>query len=181
MKKTRVRPPIKLLALCLCTAMYLPYAPALHGQDASTLTPEPGFTLTLSQAHDGAISFPQIMLIVKYTNTSGRFKYSSRCAPGLYKIVVVYNGVLQKEPEAAKKRREKLEDGYCLGMPPRRNLQPDQSREDSLYYDATKPGTYQFTVERETEPHYPLINVTVKSNTITVVVPKQGSAPPNGD
>jgi hypothetical protein len=40
------------------------------------------------------------------------------------------------------------------------------------YFDMTKPGTYTITVSKETFPGNPANSVTVRSNTITIVVPE---------
>jgi hypothetical protein len=42
----------------------------------------------------------------------------------------------------------------------------------SSEYDLTAPGTYEITVTRETDRWHPERSVTVKSNTITIVVPE---------
>ena len=44
----------------------------------------------------------------------------------------------------------------------------------SSEYDMTVPGTYEITVTRETDRWNPEKSVTVKSNTITIVVPEPG-------
>jgi len=41
----------------------------------------------------------------------------------------------------------------------------------SSEYDMTVPGTYEITVTRETDRWNPNKSVTIRSNTITIVVP----------
>jgi hypothetical protein len=42
-------------------------------------------------------------------------------------------------------------------------------------YDVSRPGTYEVTVSRETDPDHPDKSVMVKSNTLTVIVPNAGA------
>jgi hypothetical protein len=53
------------------------------------------------------------------------------------------------------------------------NVKPGQSKQNDLYSFAKEPGTYRFTVQLETNPCSPEKNITVKSNTLTIVVPAQ--------
>jgi hypothetical protein len=39
-------------------------------------------------------------------------------------------------------------------------------------YPLCKPGTYEITVSRESDPEHPEKSVTVQSNTLTIVVPE---------
>jgi hypothetical protein len=48
----------------------------------------------------------------------------------------------------------------------------------STEYDLTVPGTYEITVTRETDRWHPEKSVTVKSNTLTIVVAEPGASAP---
>lgn len=130
------------------------------------------FKLTISVGHDGAIPKDTAILIVKYTNLSDEMDYETTCGAfgAFYKLDVVHDRVSIPEPPEAAKRRKGMEKGPCSGSNPGRNLAPGQSRGDYLYYKTQKPGTYEFMVEEETDPEDPAHNVTVKSNTLTVVM-----------
>jgi hypothetical protein len=47
----------------------------------------------------------------------------------------------------------------------------------SQRYDMSRPGNYEITVTRETDPEHPEKSVTVKSNTITIVAKPEDLAP----
>jgi len=55
-------------------------------------------------------------------------------------------------------------------------LQPGATRDRYLAmgwdYPMTEPGTYELTVSRPSDAEHPEKSVTVKSNTITLVVPE---------
>lgn len=136
---------------------------------------DPGFTLALSvPRRDGTMVSYQQGLLVTYTNVSSAVAYESNCGAfgALYQLAVTYNGIPVKEPAEAQRHRKIAESGQCFGgSNPGRNLQPGQSRQDHIYYDTFKPGTYEFTVEQNSDPRHPKDNVTVRSNTVTIVVP----------
>jgi hypothetical protein len=137
--------------------------------------PTPGFTLTLEEAHVAGIAASYQALMVAHTNISTKTDYESYCGAfgGLYHLIVMYNGVPIRESKETTKHRQIAESGRCLGRgSPARNLQPAQSREDYLYYHAVKSGTYAFTVEEKAFLGDSSSDVTVKSNTVTIVVPK---------
>jgi hypothetical protein len=136
-------------------------------------------------------------LIVKYTNISDVFQKDG-CAvtPGEYKMVVLRGGL---QAEKRKTRNENTDESQdqgktniyrikvhhteadsCHGVD--RGLNPGESVKFALWvsseYDMTVPGTYEITVTRETDRWNPEKSVTVKSNTLTIVVPEPGEAAP---
>jgi hypothetical protein len=137
--------------------------------------PEPGFTLTLSMGrHGGEFSKNTQVLLLTLTNTSKEVINESWCAAfhGMYDLNVVYNGVPVEDTDAQKKYKKSRESGRCSGSYFGGPTDPGKTRQEYFYYDTTKPGTYEFTVTRETFPWNPDKSVTVKSNTITIVVPE---------
>ena len=124
------------------------------------------------------------VLVVKLTNTSKEVMYRTVCESfgGMYNLEVVYNGVPVEKTEAEKERRKKLEAGDCFhggGSAIAELTKPGETREDILYYYTAKPGTYEITATKETFPGHPEKSVTVRSNTVTVVVPEPGTVKPN--
>jgi len=140
---------------------------------------ELAFTLTLSMGrHSGEYSPETQVLIVKLTNTSKEVMHRTVCDSWgeMYNLEVVYNGIPVEKTDAEKERRKKLEAGDChsfsgSGSAVAEHTKPGESRQDILYYNTTKPGTYEITATKETYPGHPEKSVTVKSNTITIVVP----------
>jgi hypothetical protein len=142
--------------------------------------PEPGFTLTLSEGHRGSIVASYQVLVVKLTNISKEVMHRTMCDSfgGLYNLEVVYNGVPVEKTDAELKWRKQHETGMCAGSGRGENTKPGEDRYDTLYYNTTKPGTYEITVTRETFPGEPEKSVTVRSNTLTFVVPGPGAGAP---
>jgi hypothetical protein len=140
-----------------------------------------GFTLTLSQ---GTVRYgvPQSyeVLVVKLTNISQRVMSEDTCSAfgAFYNLKVTYNGIPIEEKEEHLKHRKAMEKGPCSGSNPGRRAKPGQSLEDTLYYETTKPGTYEFTVEREGFPGDPDKSVTIKSNPLTIAVPEPAAVAP---
>ena len=102
---------------------------------------------------------------------------------GLFRVSVFYNGVSMDEKDAAARHRGEAEQAafasHELGLNP---IKPGESFQVFLdladRYDLSRPGTYEVTVSRETDPDHPEKSVTVKSNTITIVVPEPGETAP---
>jgi len=145
-----------------------------------------GFTLTLSYHYDHS-TFERnvIALDVTLTNTSKETMYESPCAAfgGLYEVVVVHNGVPVDENSEERAHREQMErgeakGGVCMGSDPGRHAAPGKTLKDILRWGTDKHGTYQFTVQRKAFPRSSSQSVTVRSNTVTVIVPEpEGSEP----
>jgi hypothetical protein len=165
------------------------------------LTPESQtlkFTLAIEEKPLEAENTPgTVILIVKYTNISDTVQRDP-CAvtPWEYKITVLRDGVpLAKKNLSTKKTDESdeidesqhpihimvLHRGSPCSMIGG-GLKPGQSVKFTLWvssqYDMTVPGSYDITVTRETDPWNPDKSVTVRSNTITIIVPEPGASSP---
>jgi hypothetical protein len=131
-------------------------------------------------------------VLVKYTNTSDTVQRDD-CAVARweYKVTVLRDGTLVENRYAHKKKTEEsvppgaikleLDEGVACHSDGR-GLNPGQSAKFPIWvsseYDMTVPGTYEITVTRDTDHWNPDKNVTVKSNTLTIVVPEPGAAAP---
>jgi len=173
---------MKCIPVLMFASLLLPTFTAAQSVDSA----DPGFTLTLSRGrHGGEFSKDTQVMVVRLTNTSKGINYEDTCSAfgGLYRLLVVYNGVPVEEPAAKQKERKASESGLCFGgsgSNPARHLKPGEHRDDFLYYETKNPGTYEFTVERISIPGEPDKSVIVKSNSLTIVVPSpdDSSAPP---
>jgi hypothetical protein len=139
---------------------------------------EPQFTLTISEYH-GEFGPGLDRLNVVMTNTSNEKIIMPGCEEtrGYFTVTVLYNGVpLVEKDEAARRRTETEEAQNCTFGPIGGGIKPGKLREYwvsiRVKYDVSRPGTYEVTVSRETDPDHPEKSVTVKSNTLTVVVPE---------
>jgi hypothetical protein len=102
---------------------------------------------------------------------------------GYFTITVSYDGVPLVEKDAAARHRTETEEAQnCTFGAVGGGIKPGDSR---MYwvsirarYDVSGPGVYEVTVSRETDPDHPEKSVTVKSNTLTVIVPEPGEATP---
>ena len=154
---------------------------AAHGQvpNPEAVRPAPGFTLTLSEQHSGSIVPPQRWFVVKLTNISNEVMHRTSCDSfgELYNLEVVYNGVPVPKTAAELEWRRQHETGLCTGSAKKQDTSPGQARYDIVYANASKPGTYEFTVTKETFPAEPEKSVTVRSNTVTIVVKPEDLAP----
>jgi len=176
----------------------------LFGMQAVTLysqtreRPEPKFALTVLENHDLGPSFNRIT--VRMTNISNEVITDHGCAAsrGVYVISILYNGVPLEEKDAvARHLRESKQSQFCTQELGLNKIRPGESIDlwfgVSSIYDVSRPGTYEITVSRETDPKPdvsrpgtylegvpsdPDRSVTVKSNTLTVVVPEPEAAEP---
>jgi hypothetical protein len=143
----------------------------------------PQFTLALrSGRHGGDIAKDTQVLVATYTNLSQYVDAETSCSAfgAFYHLSVVFNGITEAEADASRKRRKEMEAAaVCSGSNPGRNLQRGQSRDDIIYYEKLRPGTYEFTVEQDGFPHDPKSNMVVRSNTVTIVVPEPSTVRPN--
>jgi hypothetical protein len=168
----------KLTSLFVLTTLALPLA-AIHAQNSGKA--EPRFTLTLSMGRrDGTMAPYQQVLLVTLTNTSNEVINENWCLAfrGMYDLKVVYNGVPVEDTDAQTKYKKFRQAGRCSGSVVGGPINPGKSKEDYIYYDTTKPGTYEFTVTLETFPWNPEKSVTAQSNTITIIVPEPGAVAP---
>lgn len=139
----------------------------------------PRFTLAISDYRHDWRGPGRYRVRVIITNTSKEAFHVDGCATqrGLYKLTVLYNGVPLEEQDAEARRRNeaRMKHTMCMSSATSDKLPPAGTTEDYLSlggrYDMSKPGTYEITVSRETFPDNPEKSVTVKSNTITIVVP----------
>jgi hypothetical protein len=147
--------------------------------------PAPRFTLTISEYRkERAPGTYRIRLIE--TNISNEDLRVGPCAVerGMYNLSVAYDGVLMEERDVLaqhlkeeRERRTPCTSGAAWDL-----LKPGQSYVSLAIglsrYDMTNPGAYEITVSRETDPDHPEKSVTVKSNTLTIVVSEPGEAAP---
>ena len=141
--------------------------------------PKPGLKLTLAKTSFGGV-VPETTQVLEatYINISKGEDHIGTCAQeGAFYLKILFNGVdVTKDYPQHTGIRGALP---CIGIPSASVLKPGQSKHGYLEYDVSKPGTYEFTVEQDSFSDDPAKNVTVKSNTITIVVPEPGSAKPN--
>jgi hypothetical protein len=157
--------PFSFLAL-----LFVIHSVAFCAQTSEQSTPT--FTLSLSIGKsDGMTPKNLRVLNVKITNSSDHVEYQSFCKAigGLYDLEVKYNGSPVEETENHKKARLSRESTVCTILD--RRIGPGDSKDDKVYFEATKPGTYDFTALQDTSPRDPQRNVTIRSNTVTVVIP----------
>lgn len=141
--------------------------------------PEPRFTISISEYfHDFGRSTHRLRVII--TNTSNDGLHIDGCGPmrGLYDISVLYNGVPLEEKDISSRhhREDETRHTFCVTDTANSKLPPGATIDDFLSliprYDMSKPGSYEVTVGRETYPYNPEKSVTVKSNTLTIIVPE---------
>jgi hypothetical protein len=156
-----------------------------------TERPKPGFSLSIAEVNPSTLpsgySSGYHRLLVTYTNISDVDESFTRrdSARGL-DMIVLLDGAPAKETDSMRDLREErhpTKPTLWAGSVPRpATIKPGESvtfpLEISGYFDMSKPGTYEITVSKETLPDLPEKNVTVKSNTITIVVPEPGAVAP---
>jgi hypothetical protein len=130
-----------------------------------------------------------LILLVKYTNVSDKVSRDAcMVTPDAYNILIKRDGIaikMKKSENETENDSEESSTGLRIEVTQRGNpcsisdkagLNPGQSVKFSLWvssdYDMTIPGTYEITVTRETDPWNPKKSVTVKSNTLTIIVPE---------
>jgi hypothetical protein len=151
--------------------------PAVAVYAQTSEKPMPGFTLEISVWNAGELSLDTHALTVRLTNTTNEDRRESTCAErnGWFNSIVTLDGVALEEIDGIQKLRKKDKFWMCNGGP---MLQPTKAGESQGYlmyisdfYDMTKPGKYDITVTKETFPNNPEKSITVKSNTLTIIVP----------
>jgi hypothetical protein len=157
--------------------------------------PAPRFTLSLSGEATALDTPRRFTLKVVETNISNEVLREAQCSPLTFeagiKVSVIYNNVpleMDDTKPAVQYIREQDKEGmgHCHGKSFLHEAQPgggpygafDGILNLSLLYDISKPGTYEITVSKETFPHNPEKSVTVKSNTLTIVVPEPEAVAP---
>jgi len=146
--------------------------------------PKPQFKLAISEYHhELGPRFNRVSVIVRNISSEVFFEPGCSDMRDLFRVSVLYNGVSMDEKDAAARHRGEAEQAaFCtheLGLNP---IKPGESFQVFLdladRYDLSRPGTYEVTVSRETDPDHPEKSVTVKSNTLTVIVPEPREAAP---
>ena len=171
---------------------------AMQALAACAQTPESqtlNFTLAIEEKPLEAENAPGThILLVKYTNNSDAVQRDScMVIPDEYNIHVKRDGIAIEKRKSKRDTANHSEEGRTglrievthRGSPchsDNKGLNPGQSVKFPLWvsseYDMTRPGTYEITVTRETDPWNPEKSVTVKSNTLTIVVPEPGASAP---
>lgn len=146
---------------------------------------KPGFTLVISMVRRGGMPPNTHYVLVSQKNTSNRVNNEPSCMAyrGMYDFTVTYNGMPMEETDAVRHLKMTREVRNCGSGPrPQRLTRPGESMELELavtdYYDMSRPGVYEITVTKETDPDHPDKSITVKSNTLTIVVPEPGVETP---
>jgi hypothetical protein len=140
--------------------------------------PAPTFTLTISQVGYGGTTPGNYAVRVKLKNISDHEIGDQGCLAlrDWFNVSVIYNGVPMEETDAVRSLKEirKLTKP-CEGSYTGWKIEPGEEHYYRLnvseFYDMSKPGTYEVTVTRETNPKHPDLSVTVKSNTVAIMVP----------
>jgi hypothetical protein len=136
----------------------------------------PGFTLAISEARGFFESAPGVRALdVNMTNTSNEeIREACPVVYRMFNLSVTYEGVPMQEKEAVQQHRKRGEFNSCSSEQLLKPLQPGEHRRSLMYisdfYEMSKPGQYEVTVAKETNPNDPQKSVTVTSNTITMVV-----------
>jgi hypothetical protein len=155
--------------------------------------PAPRFALAIEEKPLEAENTPgTLILLVKYTNVSDVVqKDGCVVTPAAYSILAMHDGLpadkrkprSEENEESSDPRRIKVnrtEADSCNGIT--RGIGPKETVKFALWvssrYDMTVPGIYEITVTRETDQWNPEKSVTVKSNTLTIIVPEPGAAEP---
>lgn len=146
--------------------------------------PLPRFTLAISLFLPyGAPSGPGQPYIrdlkIVETNASNEPIQEAGCweRQGIFQVTVFFNGSLLKEKDrAARLEREAKARAHPCKVPiSDAVIEPGKTWTRylplSVDYPMTEPGTYEITVSRESDLEHPDRRVTVRSNTVTVVVP----------
>lgn len=185
---------MKKLTLHLLMLLFATQAATICAQTREK--PAPQFTLTIEPYyHEFGPIFNRVA--VKMTNISDGVITEPGCAAsrGLYILSILYNGnPLDEKDAAARHLREAKQVQFCTQELGINKIKPGESVDHwigiSSIFDVSRPGTYEITVSRETDPKPdasrpgtylerasadPDRSVTVKSNTLTVVVPESSA------
>lgn len=170
---------MKRLFMCISVAFL-----AAQTNPAGAQTPEkpaPPFTLTISELH-GVFGPSLDRLYVEVKNICNEKLVEPGCVEttGYFTVTVLYNGSPLEEKDAAARHRSETQQAQnCTLTLGNIGIEPGDSRMHwvslAAKYDVSRPGTYEVTVSRETDPDHPDKSVMVKSNTLTVIVPNAGA------
>jgi hypothetical protein len=87
----------------------------------------------------------------------------------MYDLEVKNNDVLVPETEEHQRAWPAREATLCTIMD--RRIGSGDSKEDNVFYQTSKPGTYEVTVIQDTSPRKRETKVRIRSNALTIVVP----------
>jgi len=157
-------------------------SPALA--QAPAAKPAPTFTLHIEDDPVAARIAPGFhRVVVSYTRVLPGFELEQFHpeSENMYDMIVTRDGVAAPElPALLALRAYRKADRYPTVQNPRL-LKMGESWTSLLdisdYFDMTKPGMYQVTVTRLSQPHSPEYSVMVRSNTLSIVVPPGTPAP----
>lgn len=168
---------MRLIKLCWISSV-LTLAGVLAGGQNLPVKPEPGFTLTISQVGYGGTIPGNYAVLVREKNISDTDIVGSGCMGlvGWLNLSVVYDGARLPETDAVRRLEKVRRAGGPCGVDNGGfRIAPGEEHKYQLfvtqYYEMHKPGAYEITVTKETEPTDPQMSTTVKSNTITIMVP----------
>lgn len=164
-------------ALYWIGSLVLLSAVPVGGQKLPMMKPEPEFTLRISQVGYGGSLPGYYAVLVREKNISDASISGSGCM-GLadwLNLKVVYNGVPLPETDAVEHLQKVRKAGGPCGVDNGGwKVAPGEEHLYRLnitqFYAMSRPGTYDITVTKETEPLFPEMSTTVKSNTISIVV-----------
>lgn len=182
------------LGMNLLAVVLLSSAATLFAQTPEKLAP--AFALAIEvKPLEAENTQGTLILLVKYTNISDAVNQDGcMVTPSAYKILVLRDGIAVEKrksknetegntEETTTRHRIKVtltEADSCHGVDT--GLKPGKSVKFPLWvssgYDMTVPGIYEIIVTRETNRWNPEKSVTVKSNTLTIVVPEPGAIAP---
>jgi hypothetical protein len=167
---------MKKLALNLIIFLVVLQTAALCAQTGS----EPKFSLTISlfQPFGDHAAFRSLRVVE--TNTSNESFHEDGCyeTRGVFNISIVHNGAPLQERDAVVRKKREQDAKLKACRVKSQYLKPGESWMRYLGfggdYPMTEPGMYQITVSRESDLDHPENSLTVKSNTLTVVVSESG-------
>lgn len=182
------------IGINLLTLMLLSSTAAILAQTPEK--PAPTFALAIEEKPLEAENTPgTLILMVKYTNISDVVQNDGcMITSSAYKIQVLRDGIAvekRKPKKATEMNNENNSTGYRIKVTRTeadscqkfdQGMKSGESVKFPLWvssqYDMTVPGTYEITVTRETDRWNPEKSVTVKSNTLIIVVPEPEAVAP---
>ncbi|MFZ0662170.1 MAG: hypothetical protein WAM66_05715 [Acidobacteriaceae bacterium] len=152
-------------------------------RNSSVKKPKPAFTLAIEEDKVAAQLNPSThTVLVTFANISPRF-LMDRFHPeskNMYNMVVLRDGVPVPETDAMKALAQYRKADRNPTIPHPLVLKPGQALTTSLdvsdYYDMSRPGAYQVTVTRQSQPLNLAYSTLVRSNTTAMIVSPDASA-----
>jgi hypothetical protein len=171
-----------LICSLIAIAAMLPLS--AHAQGPAEAVPQ--FTIGISEyRHDSRGPGVHRIRVIE-TNISNRDLHLEGCAQsrGLFRFSVAFNGVrlAEKDDAAQRNLQEKMRKTSCTSSSINDVLKPGASYAEIVTvphtYDMSRSGTYEIIVSRDASSDPAETGATIKSNTITIVVPEpEASAP----